>query len=191
MLPMRRCLPFCLMLPMLAANATEVPPVEGQPERAPIEIGAEDLRTFVSVLRAVKDGYVDPVDDQSPHPTGNEGGDLDRFLGNGREKEREQQQPERRRGGQLAARPGKFGGEQSEGALDDQIDDRTRQHTDRQQPQITPPSAGDPEHDHTAQGHHHSQHDERGERNPRRSTRPADRTQVNHLHSPLRGTRPR
>ena len=60
---MRRCLPFCLMLPMLAANATEVPPVEGQPERAPIEIGAEDLRTFVSVLRAVKDGYVDPVDD--------------------------------------------------------------------------------------------------------------------------------
>ena len=60
---MRRFLPFCLMLPMLAANATEVPPVEGQPERAPIEIGAEDLRTFVSVLRAVKDGYVDPVDD--------------------------------------------------------------------------------------------------------------------------------
>lgn len=60
---MRRFLPFCLMVPLLAVNATEVPPVEGQPPRAPIEINAEDLRTFVSVLRAVKDGYVDPVDD--------------------------------------------------------------------------------------------------------------------------------
>ncbi|MBK6434659.1 MAG: PDZ domain-containing protein [Rhodanobacteraceae bacterium] len=28
-----------------------------------MRLRAEDLRTFVSVLRAVKDGYVDPVDD--------------------------------------------------------------------------------------------------------------------------------
>lgn len=62
---MRRVLPFCLMFPLLAAAATEVPPVEGQPARAPIEIQPEDLRTFVSVLRAVKEGYVDPVDDRT------------------------------------------------------------------------------------------------------------------------------
>jgi len=66
---MRRFLPFCLMsclvLPLSAAAETEAPPVEGQPARAPIEIRPEDLRTFVAVLRAVKDGYVDPVDDQT------------------------------------------------------------------------------------------------------------------------------
>ena len=62
---MRLVLPLCLMFPLLAAAATEVPPVEGQPARAPIEIRPEDLRTFVSVLRAVKEGYVDPVDDQT------------------------------------------------------------------------------------------------------------------------------
>jgi carboxyl-terminal processing protease len=65
MLPMRLALPFCLMFPLLAAAETDVPPVEGQPARAPIEVRAEDLRTFVSVLRAVKDGYVDPVDDRT------------------------------------------------------------------------------------------------------------------------------
>lgn len=63
---MRRFLYLFLMFPLLATAAeTEVPPVEGQPLRAPIEIRPEDLRTFVSVLRAVKDGYVDPVDDQT------------------------------------------------------------------------------------------------------------------------------
>lgn len=62
---MRVVLSICLMFPLLAAAATEVPPVEGQPARTPIEIRPEDLRTFVSVLRAVKDGYVDPVDDQT------------------------------------------------------------------------------------------------------------------------------
>ena len=63
---MRRFLYLFLMFPLLATAAeTEVPPVEGQPLRAPIEIRPEDLRTFVSVLRAVKDGYVDSVDDQT------------------------------------------------------------------------------------------------------------------------------
>ncbi len=63
---MRRFLYLFLMFPLLAIAAeTEVPPVEGQPARAAIEIRPEDLRTFVSVLRAVKDGYVDPVDDQT------------------------------------------------------------------------------------------------------------------------------
>ena len=63
---MRRFLYLFLMFPLLATAAvTEVPPVEGQPARAAIEIRPEDLRTFVSVLRAVKDGYVDPVDDQT------------------------------------------------------------------------------------------------------------------------------
>jgi carboxyl-terminal processing protease len=63
---MRLALPLCLMFPLLAAAAaTEVPPVEGQPARPAIEIRPEDLRTFVSVLRAVKEGYVDPVDDQT------------------------------------------------------------------------------------------------------------------------------
>lgn len=63
---MRRFLCPFLMFPLLAIAAeTEVPPVEGQPARAAIEIRPEDLRTFVSVLRAVKDGYVDPVDDQT------------------------------------------------------------------------------------------------------------------------------
>ena len=50
---MRLVLPICLMFPLLAGAATEVPPVEGQPARPAIEIRPEDLRTFVSVLRAV------------------------------------------------------------------------------------------------------------------------------------------
>ena len=62
---MRLVLPICLMFPLLAGAATEVPPVEGRPARPAIEIRPEDLRTFVSVLRAVKEGYVDPVDDQT------------------------------------------------------------------------------------------------------------------------------
>ncbi|HQW80449.1 MAG TPA: S41 family peptidase [Pseudomonadota bacterium] len=54
-----------LILPVLssAAAVDTSAPAPAAPLAQPIEIRAEDLRTFVSVLRAVKDGYVDPVDD--------------------------------------------------------------------------------------------------------------------------------
>ena len=54
-----------LILPVLssAAAVDTSAPAPAAPLAQPIEIRAEDLRTFVSVLRAVKDGYVDPADD--------------------------------------------------------------------------------------------------------------------------------
>ncbi|MBI2396265.1 MAG: S41 family peptidase [Xanthomonadales bacterium] len=56
-----------ILIPQLAAAAAEAPAATTPPVPAavaqPIEIRPEDLRSFVAVLRAVKDGYVDPVDD--------------------------------------------------------------------------------------------------------------------------------
>lgn len=53
-----------LLLTAHTALAAPVPaPGPTAPIPAPIEIRPEDLRTFVAVLRAVKDAYVDPVDD--------------------------------------------------------------------------------------------------------------------------------
>jgi carboxyl-terminal processing protease len=50
--------------PVATAPVAPADAVAPDPAGAPIEIRPEDLRTFVSVLRAVKDAYVDPVDDR-------------------------------------------------------------------------------------------------------------------------------
>ena len=57
---MRRIAALLLTTQAVLAAPTPAPEV---PPSVPIEIRSEDLRTFVAVLRAVKDAYVDPVDD--------------------------------------------------------------------------------------------------------------------------------
>ena len=58
-----------LLTPSARAD-TPAPPAESAPESVPAQAGKDavsldEIRRFVSVFRAVKEGYVDPIDDQT------------------------------------------------------------------------------------------------------------------------------